>query len=239
MNFIDFELDNKFAFLDFASVTREGIADALEQVLDTSRNIGAKRVVIDSFSAILLAFDNINEARIALHVVLGKMLRAEGITNMLIAEVPVGTTGIGSGMEEFVADGIIQLEHGSSDAVPATLKVVKMRGTSIRRESHVCVIGEKGMIVYPKQPLEMLFPVSTDRIRTGIQGLDKRVQGGFLKGTITALAGASGAGKTTFGFQFIAGGVLEGQTGIFCSLEESPTEIRSMGQSLGYDMNEP
>ena len=76
--------------------------------LDTSRNIGAKRVVIDSFSAILLAFDNVNEARIALHVVLGKMLRAEGITNMLIAEVPVGTGGIGSGMEEFVADGIIQ-----------------------------------------------------------------------------------------------------------------------------------
>ena len=238
MNFIDFERDKKFAFLDFASVTREGIGDALEQVLDTSRNIGAKRVVIDSFSAILLAFDNVNEARIALHVVLGKMLRAEGITNMLIAEVPVGTSGIGSGMEEFVADGIIQLEHGSSDAIPATLKVVKMRGTSMRRESHVSVIGEKGMIVYPKQPLEMIFPVSTDRIRTGIQGLDERVQGGFLKGTITALAGASGAGKTTFGFKFIAGGVLEGQTGIFCSLEESPAELRSMGQSLGYDMDD-
>ena len=157
MNFIDFERDKKFAFLDFASVTREGIGDALEQVLETSRNIGAKRVVIDSFSAILLAFDNIIEARIALHVVLGKMLRAEGITNMLIAEVPVGTSGIGSGMEEFVADGIIQLEHCSSDAIPTTLKVVKMRGTSMSRESHVSVIGEKGMIVYPKQPLKSFF----------------------------------------------------------------------------------
>lgn len=238
MIFIDFERDKKFAFLDFASITKEGIGDALEQMLDTSRNIGAKRVVIDSFSAILLAFDNVNEARIALHVVLGKMLRAEGITNMLIAEVPVGASGIGSGMEEFVADGIIQLEHGSSDAIPTTLKVVKMRGTSMSRESHVSVIREKGMIVYPKQPLEMIFPVSIDRIRTGIQGLDERVQGGFLKGTITALAGASGAGKTTFGFQFIAGGVLDGQTGIFCSLEESPAELRSMGESLGYDMNE-
>jgi len=238
MNFIDFERDKKFAFLDFASVTREGIGDALEQVLDTSRSIGAKRVVIDSFSAILLAFDNVNEARVALHVVLGKMLRAEGITNMLIAEVPVGTSGIGSGMEEFVADGIIQLEHGSSDAIPATLKVVKMRGTSMRRESHVSVIGEKGMIVYPKQHLEMLFPVSTDRLGTGIRGLDERVQGGFPKGTVTALAGASGAGKTTFGFQFIVRGVLDGQPGIFCSLEESPSELRSMGQSLGYDMND-
>jgi circadian clock protein KaiC len=94
------------------------------------------------------------------------------------------------------------------------------------------------MIVYTKQPLEMIFPVSSDRIRTGIQGLDERVQGGFLKGTITALAGASGAGKTTFGLQFIAGGAIEGQTGIFCSLEESPAELRRVGQSLGYDMTD-
>ncbi|MGA8842661.1 MAG: ATPase domain-containing protein, partial [Nitrososphaeraceae archaeon] len=113
--------------------TKEGIGVALE-VLETSRNIGAKRVVIDSFSAILLAFDNIIEARITLHVVLGKMLRAEGITNMLIAEIPVGTNTIGSGMEEFVADGIIQLQHGTTDIIPMTLKVVKMRATSMSRE---------------------------------------------------------------------------------------------------------
>ena len=100
-------------------------------------------MVIDSFSAILLAFDNINEARIALHVVLGKMLRFEGITNMLITEVPIGSRNIGSGMEEFVADGIIKLEHGNTNAIPVTLKVVKMRTTSINRETHVTLIGEK------------------------------------------------------------------------------------------------
>jgi circadian clock protein KaiC len=238
MRFLDFEKDNKFAFLDFASVNRDGIGDALEEVIDISRNLGAKRIVIDSFSAIVLAFDNINEARITLHVVLGKMLRSEGITNMLIVEVPIGSHSIGSGMEEFVADGIIQLEHGTTDAVPATLKVVKMRATSLNRESHVSLIGEKGMVVYPKQPFKMIFPTSTDRIKTGIPGLDRRVQGGFLKGTTTILAGASGTGKTTFGFQFVAQGVLDGERSIFCSLEESPAEIRSMAQSVGFDVNE-
>ena len=45
--------------------------------------------------------------------------------------------------------------------------------------------------------------------------------------------------KTTFGLQFIAGGVLDyPKTGIFCSLEESPAELRRLGQSLGYDMDE-
>jgi circadian clock protein KaiC len=238
MRFLDFEKDNKFAFLDFASVNKDGIGDALEEVIDISRNLGAKRIVIDSFSAIVLAFDNISEARITLHVVLGKMLRSEGITNMLIVEVPIGSHSIGSGMEEFVADGIIQLEQGTTDAVPATLKVVKMRATSLNREPHVSLIGEKGMVVYPKQPFKMIFPTSTDRIKTGIPGLDRRVQGGFLKGTTTILAGASGTGKTTFGFQFVAQGVLDGERSIFCSLEESPAEIRSMAQSLGFDVNE-
>ena len=32
MRFLDFEKDNKFAFLDFASVNKDGIGDALEEV---------------------------------------------------------------------------------------------------------------------------------------------------------------------------------------------------------------
>jgi len=237
MRFSDFERDNKFAYLDFASITKEGVTDAFEEILNVSRNIGAKRLVIDSFSAILLAFNNINEARIALHVVLGKMLRSEGITNMLITEVPIGSNNIGSGMEEFVADGIIQLQHGNTNAIPSTLKVIKMRSTSINREIHVSFIGEKGMVVYPKQPIQMIFPTSKDRIKTGVPGLDLRVGGGFFKGTTTILAGAAGSGKTTFGFQFAAQGVLDGQNSIFCSLEESPGEIRTMAESLGIDVN--
>ena len=238
MNFSDFEEDNKFAYLDFASVTKEGITDAFEEILNVSRNIGARRIVIDSFSAILLAFENTNEARIALHVVLGKMLRAEGITNMLITEVPIGSNNIGSGMEEFVADGIIQLEHGNTNAIPTTIKVVKMRATSINRQAHVSVIGKKGMVVYAKQSLQLISPTSRARVKTGVPGLDARVGGGFFKGTTTILAGASGSGKTTFGFQFTSRGVLEGQKSIFCSLEESPDEIRIMAKSLAVEVDE-
>ena len=37
MKFADFEKDNKFAYLDFASITKEGISDALEEVLSVSK----------------------------------------------------------------------------------------------------------------------------------------------------------------------------------------------------------
>lgn len=237
MDFLSYEKNNKFVFLDFSSVTREGIGDALEQVVESCKNLGCKRLVIDSYSAIQLAFDDIIESRIALQVVLGKILRSEGITTLLIVEIPFGTNNIGKGIEEFVADGIIELEHGYSDHIPILLRVIKMRSTNILRQQHVCVIKEKGMIVYPKVVLSKNPPVSTHRIKTGITGLDGRADGGILKNTTTALVGPTGSGKTTFGFQFISEGVLRGEIGLFCSLEESPEQIKILAQSLGFDFN--
>jgi KaiC/GvpD/RAD55 family RecA-like ATPase len=71
------------------------------------------------------------------------MLRGEGVTNMLIAEVPIGSNNIGSGIEEFVADGIIKLEHGNDNALPLIVKIIKMRSTAIDRQTHVCDVKKK------------------------------------------------------------------------------------------------
>jgi circadian clock protein KaiC len=238
MDFRKFLHQNRFSFLDLSSFTSDGIQDALEEVLATIKETHAKRIVIDSFSAILQSFQNINEARIALHVVLGKMLRGEGVTNMLIAEVPIGTNNIGSGIEEFVADGIIKLEHGNDNAIPIIVKIIKMRSTAIDRQPHVCVIKKSGMIVFPKQSLQIDYNSYDTRIKTGIIGLDERIQGGFLKGTTTAIIGASGVGKTTFGLQFIANGVINGKSGIYCTLEESSDELQRTAVAYGYNIDE-
>jgi len=238
MDFRKFQHQNKFSFLDLSSFTQDGIQDALDEVLATIKETNAKRIVIDSFSAILQSFQNINEARIALHVVLGKMLRGEGVTNMLIAEVPIGSNNIGSGIEEFVADGIIKLEHGNDNAIPIIVKIIKMRSTAIDRQPHVGVIKKSGMIVFPKQSLQMDYNSYDTRIETGITGLDERIQGGFLKGTTTAIIGASGVGKTTFGLQFIANGVINGKRGIYCTLEESSDELQRAAIAYGYNIAE-
>jgi circadian clock protein KaiC len=166
------------------------------------------------------------------------MLRGEGVTNMLIAEVPIGSNNIGSGIEEFVADGIIKLEHGNDNAIPLIVKIIKMRSTAIDRQPHVCVVKKSGMIVFPKQSLQMDFNSYDTRIKTGITGLDEKIQGGFLKGTTTAIIGASGVGKTTFGLQFIANGVINGKSGIYCTLEESSDELQRTAVAYGYNIDE-
>jgi KaiC/GvpD/RAD55 family RecA-like ATPase len=54
-----------------------------------------------------------------------------------------------------------------------------------------------------------------DRLRTGIVGLDERLDGGLLPGTLTVLVGSTGIGKTQFGLQFLNAGLAqEGRRGI-------------------------
>src|SRR5690242_11219235 len=163
-------------------------------------------------------------------------MRAEGVTSLLISEIPAGQDIIGSGIEEFVADGIIRLEPGPNNAIPTTLRIVKMRSTAINREPHVCTIGRNGMTVYPKQNLKLTYPASEERIPSEVSGLDERIGQGLLRGSTTCVMGAAGVGKTTLAFQFIVEGIENDEAGIFCSLEESADEVRRMAQNYGYDI---
>jgi KaiC/GvpD/RAD55 family RecA-like ATPase len=58
--------------------------------------------------------------------------------------------------------------------------------------------------------------VSTnERLSTGIEGLDDLLGGGLLPGTLTAVVGSTGIGKTQFGLQFAQAGLSqEGYRGI-------------------------
>ncbi len=240
MNFEKYEKQQKFIFLDFVSIKNDGIQDAFEEILAAIRTINAKRVVIDSFTALSLSFKDRAEARIALHVFLGKIMRTEGITSLIITETPYGKNDLGNGIEESVVDGILKLEHGPDNAAPIMLKVIKMRGTAINREKHVCNIDSNGLTLYPKQQILMKFPISNKRIHSGIVNFDDEIDGGgIIEGTVSAIVGASGSGKSTFALQFIAEGVRKyDETGIFCSLENTFEEIRRMGKGFDYNLED-
>jgi circadian clock protein KaiC len=239
MDFEKFERQNKFTFLDLASFAKDGIQDTLGEILSTIRNTKAKRLVLDSFSAISLAFEDQSEARTTVQVLLGKIMRSEEVTTMLIIEVPYGRNSIGSGIEESVADGIIQIEQREDNASPLILRVIKMRCTAINREPHICTIGKNGMILYPKQRLRLSYRAPEERITSGIPGFDERIDNGFIRGTTTAIIGASGTAKSTISFQFIAEGVRKyNEAGIYCTFEQLADEIRVMGRGYGYNMAE-
>ena len=54
-----------------------------------------------------------------------------------------------------------------------------------------------------------------NRLSTGVAGLDEKIGGGLIPGTMTVLTGASGIGKTQFGLQFLNAGLSqEGKRGV-------------------------
>ena len=78
-----------------------------------------------------------------------------------------------------------------------------------------------------------------ERTKTGIPGLNKLMQGGLVKNSVTLLSGGTGTGKTIFGLQFLFNGAKEfDEKGIYLSLEESEESLKADVEDLGLDFNE-
>ena len=78
------------------------------------------------------------------------------------------------------------------------------------------------------------------KAKTGIEGLDDILQGGFSRGHVFLLEGEPGAGKTTIGLQFLLAGALAGERCLYITLSETEKELREGAAShewaLGRDI---
>jgi len=141
--------DGKVKVLDFTTVTEKGLSTILELVLREITALKAKRLVIDSFSAMAQAFKEPIEARIILHNILGKMVRQLGCTILLIVEVPTGSERIGVSIEEFVSDGVIVLRRDNLEGrLIREIEIEKLRGTRFENQKFLFTL-HKGFQVFP------------------------------------------------------------------------------------------
>jgi KaiC/GvpD/RAD55 family RecA-like ATPase len=74
-----------------------------------------------------------------------------------------------------------------------------------------------------------------ERIPSGIPGLDKLMEGGFVKGSTNLISGGAGTGKTIFCSQFILEGLKRGETCMFITLEQRPEDIVGDIKRFGWD----
>jgi KaiC/GvpD/RAD55 family RecA-like ATPase len=141
--------DGKVKVLDFTTVTEKGLSTILEMILKEITELKAKRLVIDSFSAMAQAFKEPIEARIILHNILGKIVRQLGCTIILIVEVPTGSEKIGVSIEEFVADGVIVLRRDNLEGrLIREIEIEKLRGTRFENQKFLFTL-HKGFQVFP------------------------------------------------------------------------------------------
>jgi circadian clock protein KaiC len=76
----------------------------------------------------------------------------------------------------------------------------------------------------------------TERVPTGIAGLDDLIEGGFPKGRSILVTGEPGTGKTIFALQFLVEGLRRGEKGIYVAADEGPADIIEQAGSLGWDL---
>ncbi|MDE1860473.1 MAG: AAA family ATPase [Candidatus Micrarchaeota archaeon] len=75
-----------------------------------------------------------------------------------------------------------------------------------------------------------------ERVKTGIPGFDKLIEGGVPKGFNVLISGTPGTGKTIFGLQFLYNGAKQGQSGIYVSLDASDGSFRSQAEQFGWNL---
>jgi len=118
-DFEKLEREGKFNFLDFLAakeklsnmlVLKEPAAHVIiNEIIEAVDMVRAKRLVIDSFTALAQSFKDLDEVRMVTNRVLSRVIRRMGCTTILIEEVPYGEQRIGFGVEEFIADGVLVL----------------------------------------------------------------------------------------------------------------------------------
>ena len=154
-NFEELEKQKKIKFLSYPPHEVERFISEGGLIEDIIRDLGVKRLVIDSVTSLLLLYENEYKRREAFIKTMDA-LRKWGCTCLLTSE---GEPGAGHEARtrfgiEFLADGLIMVHSiRRGDVRDLALEVVKLRGINHDRKLSPLKITPKGISVFPSQPV--------------------------------------------------------------------------------------
>lgn len=230
-------------FLDFISVEPSEIQETGDYDLEglfirlqvAVEAIGAKRVMLDTVEALFSGFGNVGILRAEFRR-LFRWLKERGLTTVITAEKGEGTL-TRYGLEEYVSDCVILLDHRVRDQISARrMRIVKYRGTRHGADEYPFLIDEQGMSVLPLSSLKLQHDVSSERISSGVPALDEMLEGkGYFRGSSVLLSGTAGSGKTTLASSFADATCRRGERCLYIGMEESASQIMRNMKSIGID----
>jgi len=137
-DFLELTSDSHDISPELASVDK-----IVEIIEDAVKNIGAKRVVIDSLSSMILSFENTQNLR---HVILDLNYRLKklGLTTLIISDEIAGD--VTEAAEKYVVDGVITMRYVTIGPDPGrTLVIDKMRRTRHSENIHTLKFTGEGI----------------------------------------------------------------------------------------------
>jgi circadian clock protein KaiC len=211
----------------------EGLFIRLGQAIDS---IGAKRVVLDTIESLFSGLPNPLILRAELRR-LFRWLKEKGVTAVITGERGEETL-TRQGLEEYVSDCVIVLDHRVSDQVTSRrLRVVKYRGSMHGTNEYPFLIDEDGILVLPVTSFGLQNIASTDRIPTGVARLDAMLGGaGYYRGSSVLVSGTAGTGKSSLAAHFAEAACRRGERALYFAFEESSSQIMRNMRSIGIDL---
>jgi circadian clock protein KaiC len=201
-------------------------------------SVKAQRVVIDGIENLFSYFSREQIVRAELKR-LFRWLKEKGVTAIVTSEAGAGgSQTTRRGIEEYISDCVISLSQRILDQISIRrLHIIKYRGSVHGANEYPFLITEKGISVLPITSMGLEYEALTERVLTGIEGLDRMFEGkGYFKGSGILISGTAGTGKSTFAASFAAARCRKGGRTLYFSFEESAPQIVRNMQSIGMDL---
>jgi circadian clock protein KaiC len=211
----------------------EGLFIRLGHAIDS---IGAKRVALDTIEVLFSALSNVFTVRSELRR-LFRWLKDKGVTAVVSAEKGDGSFSR-HGLEEYVADCVIVLNHRVVDQISTRrLQVVKYRGSRHGTNEYPFLIDKGGFSVLPLTSIGLDYEVPTEHVSSGVPRLDTMLGGkGFYRGSSVLVSGTAGTGKTSLSGAFALAACGRGERCLYFAFEEARSQIIRNLRSIGMDL---
>ncbi|MEI6044104.1 MAG: circadian clock protein KaiC [Chloroflexota bacterium] len=212
----------------------DGLFIRLNYAID---RIGAKRVVLDTLETLFAGLSNESILRSEIRR-LFRWLKTKGVTAIITGERGSGSSLTRQGLEEYISDCVILLEHNITDHIATRhLRIIKYRGTVHGTNEYPFLIGEEGVSVLPITSANLQHQVSTERISSGVVGLDAMLEGkGYYRGSTILVSGTAGTGKSSLAAFFADATCQRGERCLYLAFEESTQQIIRNMRSIDLNL---
>jgi circadian clock protein KaiC len=211
----------------------EGLFVRLGHAIDS---VKAKRVALDTLEVLFASLPNEGVLRAELRR-LFRWLKKKGVTAVVTGERGVNTI-TRYGLEEYVADCVILLDHRVTEQISTRrLRVVKYRGSYHGTNEYPFLIDKDGISILPITSLGLTSDAPSGRVSTGIPRLDAMFgDQGYYKGSNILVSGTAGVGKSTMAAHFVKSACKRKERALYLAFEESPRQIIRNMRSAGIDL---
>ncbi|PMB00479.1 circadian clock protein KaiC [Fischerella thermalis CCMEE 5268] len=238
--------DGKLFILD-ASPDPEGqdivgnfdLSALIERLQYAIRKYRAKRVVIDSITAVFQQYEAVGVIRREIFRLVAR-LKQLNVTTIITTERteeygPVACFGV----EEFVSDNVVIVRNVlEGERRRRTIEILKLRGTTHMKGEYPFTITNEGVNIFPLGAMRLTQRSSNVRVSSGVKTLDDMCGGGFFKDSIILATGATGTGKTLLVSKFIQNGCQNGERAILFAYEESRAQLSRNASSWGIEFED-